>query len=311
MRSTVCTLFEGDYHFGVGALVNSLYYHGFRGVFWAGYRGALPVWAHPLREAGGYQEFAVAKDCVIRFIPLDTYKHLNNYKPDFMLRLWESHCPEAETLFYIDPDITIKCRWSFFEEWASRGLALCEDMYNLMPADHPFRLAWREFAENSGFACSRELQRYFNAGFVGLRQGDRDVLRLWQTLMTAAEQQGLFDCRRMWMDQHAFPHLRNDQDVLNLALMVGATPLSTIGADGMDFIPGIFMSHAAAVTKPWRKPMLPKALNGVPPTRADKGFWQHVEAPIRLYSKPHLLWRRIDLLMGSAVGRLISRAPGG
>ena len=154
-HTAICTLFEGNYHYGVGALTNSLYHHGFQGVVWAGYRGALPNWAQSLKVGQGYQEFSVAEDFLIRFVELTTPKFLNNCKPDFMLNLWENYCPDVEALFYFDPDVVNKCRWGFCEEWVTEGIALCEDGYPEMAFNHPRRLGWLRFAESHGYTCQK------------------------------------------------------------------------------------------------------------------------------------------------------------
>lgn len=309
MTTAVCTLFEKDYHLGTGALVNSLFDNGFRGIFWAGYRGDLPPWAHPIRSNGAYAEFKVAEDCYIRFVLLDTPRHFAYYKPDFMQYLWQHYCADADALCYFDPDITIKCPWSFFEAWVQHGLAVCEDINNYMPDDHPVRQAWKEYAQDHGLACHRPLQRYFNSGFVGVRKGDLNVLELWRGLIDMVGSEGS-DLSHFQRQDFAFPYIRNDQDAFNLALMLSTNPLSTVGPEGMDFVPGgQIMSHAAGAgaKKPWKKAMARAALGGVAPTLADKRYWQYAESPIRLYSPPYVRWKKLDIKVGAAIGRFITR----
>jgi len=308
MITSVCTLFEGDYHYGVGALVNSLYHHGFQGVIWAGYRGVLPPWAKPLRSCQNYQEYIVAENCVIRFIQLDVPIHFANYKPDFMLDLWENYCPEIEALFYFDPDIVIKCRWSFYEEWIEGGIALCQEIVNAyMPSNHPIRKVWENFAKHKGYSCHRQLNQYFNSGFIGLYKNYRSALFLWQNLLKGVEGLGIELSIFMPTDRSQ-PFLGTDQDTLNLMAMITPHPLSTIGPEGMDFLPGGFtMSHAVGKPKPWQKHMIYEALSGKAPTSADKGYWQHTQSPIQLYSKQKFFWQQVDLRCGSAIGRFIGR----
>ncbi len=312
MLTAICTLFEKHYHHGVGVLVNSLYHHGFRGVVWAGYRGNLPPWAKSVKDGEGYQEFSVAEGCVIRFVKLDTSKHFGFYKPDFMQELWEKYCPEVDALFYFDPDIVNKCGWDFYQRWVSRGISLCGDSWYLVPANHPRRLAWKEFAENNGFVCERQLDYHYNSGFIGVHRNYKSILSLWQKLIELGEMAGHNDLQNLYHHKgfHTYPYLHGDQTYLNLVLMLTHAPISTVGPEGMDFIPGgTIMSHATVPNvKPWRKKLILSALEGSSPTMTDRMYWQHAQTPIKLYSSAMFFWKRFDLRCGSAIGRFISRA---
>ena len=305
MISAVCTLFENHYHYGVGALVNSLYQNGFRGVIWAGYRGSLPIWAKNLIPHENYHEFSVAEGCSIRFVPLVTNRHLTNYKPVFMVDLWQHYCPEAENLFYFDPDITIKCRWSFFEEWVGCGIALSQDVSSYMPANHPKRFAWKRYAENKNYPVLNQVNQYFNGGLVGVSRNHISALVAWQDLLQGLEDDGVNLIDFMPGDPTK-PFYVPDQDTLNILPMILVDPFSTLGPEGMDFVPGgTTMSHALGSPKPWRKNMVLKALRGVAPTAADKGYWRNVKSPIPLYSAYDKMLNQVSLRIGAAIGRFI------
>ena len=310
MKSAVCTLFEGDYYYGVGALANSLYFHGFRGIIWAGYRGNLPPWAKAVKEDKDYQEYNLGEGCVIRFIKLTTDYHFTNYKPDFMLNLWEYFCPSTEALFYFDPDIVIKCRWSYYEEWVTYGVALCEDIISPIPNTHPLRMAWRKFYEPHGFTFDFSTDMYINGGFIGVTKDRNKFLKNWlkiQKLMTP-EVGGLQNANLgnnsnfSVKEGRSFLFDKTDQDALNIALMSTPCPISLMGKEGMDIIPcGFTMSHAVNAIKPWRKRMALSALKGKRPTLVDKGYLQHSQAPIKLYYPHELFWKKLDLLCGKVI----------
>lgn len=306
MNPAICSLFEGDYHLGLGALVNSLYQHGFRGVVWVGYRGPLPPWATPLKAGLEFFQCQVAPDCHLRFLPVSTERHLTNYKPEFMLRIWGDYSPEADMLFYFDPDIVIKCRWSFYEEWANHGVALCEDVNSPMTASHPIRMAWCRFFEQRGLRLRPKTDLYLNAGFIGVARKYAGFLREWEQVqeLISATADGL----RKWnLHDRTFPFSKTDQDALNIALMASELPASLIGKEGMDFAPGGYtMSHALGPLKPWRKRVIREVLlRGRRPSPADRNYWKYTEAPIRLYSR-RLVWRRrIALSVAAALGRLV------
>ena len=305
--AAVCTLFEGHYHHGLAAPVNSLYRHGFRGIVWAGYRGAMPPWATPLSAREDYQEFSVGEGCVIRFVLLQPDVHFANYKPDFLLRLFQEN-PGLPGLFYFDPDIVVRCRWSFYEEWISYGVALVQEITNgAMPSNHPIRMKWLSFAESLGLKVRRDLNQYFNSGFIGVARRFHSCLLHWQALLAGVARQNV-NMQGFMPGDRTNPFYGIDQDTLNLMAMVTEHPLSTIGPEGMDFVPGGFtMSHAVGTPKPWNKCMTLSALDGRGPSAADHAYWSHTQTPICLYSQRMMFWKKLDMLCGKAIGRVIRR----
>jgi hypothetical protein len=306
--SIICTLFEGNYHYGLAALVNSLYAKGFRGDVYAGYRGALPPWADGhVRRNGIGTIFDINGGSTIHFIPLETPIHLNNYKPHFLQQLM-SELPQENAFFYFDPDIVVRAPWSFFEQWVEHGLALCEDINNYMPGNHPIRLGWKKYAAQHGLTIERDLDVFYNGGFFGLRREHADFLEVWRRLFDVRASDGI-DLRQFELSGFEPPYLYLDQDLMNLALMLTKHPVTAVGPEGMDFIPGGYvMSHSAGDTKSWRKKFVLDALRGRAPSRTDKEFLRNTQRPICVYTRPQLAMRQMGVKVGAAIGRFYRRA---
>jgi hypothetical protein len=306
--SVICTLYEGNYHLGLGALMNSLYLQGFRGHFYAGYRGDVPPWAErSIRKNGVGWLFDVSEGCTLHFVPVETSSHFNNYKPHFLLELMEKHCPDEDKFFFFDPDIVVKARWEFFDQWASHGVALCEDINHYLPRHHPVRLAWKQYAAERGLSVRQEIDKFYNGGFLGLSREHKDFLLAWKHLFDCRAADGI-DLGKFELSGFVPPYLYLDQDLMNLALMLTSHPITAIGPEGMDFQPGGYvMSHSAGDTKSWRKRFVWEALKGRAPSRTDKEFIRHTQAPIRIYSGPKLAAQRLGVMVGSAIGRFYRR----
>jgi len=311
-RSTICTLYEGDYHYGVGALTNSLYHHGFRGDIWVGYRAPLPPWAHPVEQSDSAVTYRVVDGLALRFVPLNTHTFLSNYKPHFALRVLDQFAPDTDAVFYFDPDIVVKCNWLFYEAWAARGFACCEDIcYPHMPSTHPLRWAWLDFAARHALAPHRKLDAYYNAGFFGMTRARRAILETWGKLLELLEADGSVDLAwpfKQGAGRHD-PFFVPDQDALNLTLMLTRDPLSTIGPEGMDFRPaGFTMSHAAETPKPWRKRYVWHTLRtGLRMSLADTEYWRYTNSPIRLYSGRQMLLQTMERTIAKVLGRIAAR----
>lgn len=303
----VFALFDGDYHYGLGALVNSLYRVGFRGIVYAAYRGGLPPWASVGAPVDGCRQADIAEGCAIRFIEVDYRDHLTFYKPEFMLSMFERHCPDATRLYYFDVDIVVKAPWRFFQDWVESGVAVCQDVNEPdMPANHPLRRAWQEIAARSGFA-GRCFDGYYNGGFVALRAGERGFLETWRTLHRDIERSGV-ELGLANSRPRPDPFAMRDQDILNIALMASKVPISPMDTSAMDLSPGGYvMSHALARAKPWRRRYVRDALLGYPPDSAGKLYWQNVRHPIALMPIGRVRRACFRLAVASALGRFYRR----
>jgi hypothetical protein len=307
--TAICTLFEGDYHIGLAALINSLIRAGFVGGVWAGYRGVLPTWLNQLQRTPDRRKYLVADKIQLTFIPLETKLHFTNYKPQFMLDLLSGPARDCTYLWYFDPDIFIRCNWSFFAEWQQHGIALCQEIVNnILPADSPLRHQWMRTAASIGLSNPKSLNHYFSGGMVGISSAHRSFLYTWLRVLKRAELDGwdptIFRGDE-WGREMSF--FASDQDALNVAAMYSEHPLTTMGPESMGFVSGGFTMYHAVGAKPWRHSLLLKAIAGFPPTNATKFFFSQLSSPIRVYSPLHLGAKRVGCLIAAFIGRFYAR----
>ena len=317
MSTTVCTLFEKQYHLGVAVLVNSLVRAGYNGTVYAGFRGPLPPWAQGRanQQDATTWEMRVTDEVRILFLQLDTDAHLTNFKPDFMLQTLA--LTDADAVLYCDPDVVINTTWRYIEEWQTCGVALCDDVNSPMAENHPRRIGWRRFFQTSGHDLHYRGDRYANAGAVGVSRAHAHLLEVWMQLLAAAcaslggadvvgiaggrtikGSYGFADCFR-----------QPDQDCLNAALEAcPQIPVSFLGRQAMGFDAGTpFLPHATGSLKPWSRSYLREALNGRAPARVDKHFWKFASGPLQPFTKQQLISTRRRVLIAAGLGRLIRR----
>ena len=171
MRTAICTLSEGNYHYGVGALINSLLTNQFNGDFFIGYRGNLPKWVKNAvkTEMDGWNnvtKMMLKNGSSIYFFSLDTTSHFTNYKPQFLIQLTSTCCRVYDAIAYFDPDIVVCRNWTYFEDWMQYGVAVVHDIItNDMPITHPLRQQWEHIAKQCNQEIYHSIDSYINAGF--------------------------------------------------------------------------------------------------------------------------------------------------
>ncbi|MBB4079618.1 hypothetical protein GGR28_002243 [Lewinella aquimaris] len=301
-------MFENHYHYGLGALINSLYSCEYRGVIYAGYRGELPPWAvNTVPLEGGITAFEVVPELTVHFAYQETDEMLANIKPALIQQVWERYGPEVETVFYIDCDIVIKAKWEHFEAWAQHGVAMCEDMNSPIPPSHPLRLQWQAYYAKFGIDYQPRDAVYVNGGFVGINRRDRGFAERWEEVQQYMKLHTGKQDRIGIADRWNMFHFM-DQDALNVTKDL-VERVSLMGPDAMDFHRyGYVMSHAAGRSKPWSKHFVSNVLKtGERPSFTDKLYWRHVSHPIKLFSASTIRRKLLTLNIAVFIGRLFTR----
>lgn len=312
-KSAVCTLFEGHYHHGFAALVNSLYKNGFRGAMYIGYRGELPAWIKNVNGNGnsdweGAFTMTAANGLQLHFLPVKTEWHLANYKPVFMLAVQRL---ANANMFYFDPDITIKCNWKFFEEWIGYGVAVVQEaVSNNFSPNHPKRIQYLPVIEQTKRKVERSLHHILNSGFCGVSVKNVEFLKAWIDIANTAVQHFDFEPSYFIKGKQQYElFVAGDQDLMNMAAMCTQSPISDVGPEGMDFIPGGWlMSHATGAPKPWKKNYLLAAAQCFPPTIAERNYWMNANGIIKTHPS-FTIWRKqLCIKCASFIGRFYKRS---
>ncbi|GEO09127.1 hypothetical protein [Segetibacter aerophilus] len=314
MAFIACTLFEKQHHYGVAALVNSLYNNNYRGAVYVGYKGELPPWCSDRKKNTELSwedasTLKVAEDLKIHFLPIKSTYHLAFYKPTFLIELFNGIASHANAIAYFDPDIVIKCKWIAFETWMTHGVSLVQENPSF-PATHPLRGEWKKVIDKINFRTTRDVTGYFNSGFCGVNKENIEFLTIWARVIEIAKDHfNLKPTKGFQTKDRTYLFYNADQDALNTAAMCCVSPLSEVGPEGMDFVPGGFiMSHAIGRVKPWNKKFIYSAFKAIGPTQADRGYWQNSNSPIRLYSDSYIKRKFFKISMAALISRFYRRS---
>lgn len=308
MRITICTLFEDHYHYGVAGLTNSLAAAGYCGTVWVGHRGPLPAWmANNAEFDGDFCNLRVTETLQLRMVRLNPPVSLNYHKPTFMLDVLRTYEPGATAVCYMDPDMVVKCRWSAIEAWMRPdGIALVEDANWSLPSTHPKRARWKSFFATHGMVPGRSIERFYNAGFVGISRERTDVIETWQRIcaLVAVHNGGSLQQRRVGHRDHIFHSA--DEDALNFTLSLCDARLDACGPEAMDLAPGgQLLSHAVGPVKPWEGRHVRRALSGEPPNLASQSFYRFATGPVVFFSPVRLMKRRCSMWIASLLGTVL------
>ena len=297
----IVTLYEGNYQYGVGALINSIVNSNFKGKIYIGYRGNLPLWVNQLEKLDNC--YKVDNNVYLTFVILDVSILFRYYKPSFMKKIIEEY-PGINNIYYFDPDIVINAPWTFISSWTNIGVSVCLDnCYPFVHQNHPWRKEWQKLA-NDTTKC--ELNYYVNAGFIGINSSSFRLLDRWISITENYKAKG-GDLTKFKRD--GFRAIKGDQDLLNAAMTISSDiNFSIIGTEGMGFTyPTYLMAHAVEIVKPWNNKFIKQVIFfGLKPSAAAKYFFKYCEYPINVFTNYQLLIKKMDIKIASIIGRVFA-----
>ncbi|MEO6722058.1 MAG: hypothetical protein ABIN67_16955 [Ferruginibacter sp.] len=274
------SLAENHYFLGLAALINSVVKNGsYIDKIVIGYRGTLPTWLPPLQVTKKGHSCFLKSGLEMELILLKNNFHMVHEKPRWFKHLTEVLEPDATEFFFFDSDIVVINRMSFFGEWVKEGIALCEDVNNDMNNNHPIRKQWATMAAEDGCTVNNKcIDRYYNSGFLGWSRDHAGFIDDWVRSFTILSKKS-GDMTQFRVHDRTHTVLSANQDSLNLAAMITAMPVSTIGPEAMGFRYGLsLMSHPIG-DKPWKRSFIKDFLLGIPPRMSDVIFWENVCGP--------------------------------
>lgn len=299
----VC-LYDGEYHLGVAALVNSLVKYNYKGLINIGYRGgALPFWVNQLKSTGD-NYFSVTNDIIIHFKEVSSNMHLGYFKPFFIKDTFDSY-PTVKKLYYFDADIMVQAPWGLFSRWLDTGVCLCLDSaFHYIHHNHPWRKDWRRLVSGR-LNLLNNTSQYFNSGFLGIGRDSIVLIERWIDVTNQHIKNG-GEINHFIKDAHS--SIKGDQDLLNAVITTSSDiEISVMGKEAMGFsLPATLMLHAIGDWKPWNSSLtLHLFKHGNKPNMADKTFLKKSRYPINIFSPYHYALKKLDLVSASFLGRLL------
>ncbi len=304
MAAVCCTLYEGDHVHGTGALANSLYRAGFRGLLVIGYRGALPSWAE--RSACGTWHWSDGSGFRVVFWEVLPDIAVHQQKPYLMARILDDTELAATSVLFFDADALVIAAWRYFEALVASSVVLVKDyVFDLVSENHPWRAEWKSLCAEIGLPVSRVREEYYISAFCGVPRAYRELVDNWWRLT-----QGLHarrpDVKFAFKpgDRMTDAFQGTDQDLLSAALMTTNSPICTLGCESFGFT-GVpcTMLHPTG-EKPWRGSAISRLIKrGVAPDLYTRHYSHFLDEPIPVLSANRRLIQRLDVRCASALSR--------